>query len=297
MISVIIPAHNEEEVIGATLSRLLLGVRPAEVELLVVCNGCSDNTAAVAKGAGECVRVIESPIPSKAEAINTGIAACAGDHIVVMDADVSMSIDDLRGISAGLLAPGVMAAAPCVEMRYLPGTSWGVRAFYRFWMSLSYVKEGMMAAGVWAVNAAGRERLGVLPRIISDDGYARLLFSSTERVEARGAVSRVLAPLSLADLVKIKTRSRLGWYELRSRFPDLLSREAGSRDYSGAWLALLARPTLWPAALPYVYVNLLSRWRARAQSRDLASYRWERDQGSRRAFAEHAGGAAAARKD
>jgi hypothetical protein len=95
----------------------------------------------------------------------------------------------------------------------------------------------------------------------------------------------VLAPLTIPDLIKIKTRSRLGWYELRARFPELLAQEVGKRRYAGAWIGALANPSLWLAAIPYLYVNLLARRRASRQSRSLASYRWERDEGSRRASA------------
>jgi glycosyltransferase involved in cell wall biosynthesis len=285
MISVLIPAHNEQDVIGLALNRLLDGAAPGEVQIVVVCNGCSDRTAEVARAAAPGITVIESSIPSKSEAINTGMEACSGECVVVADADVSMNIEDLRRLAAGLRAEGVLAAAPAVRMEYLPGTSWGVRAFYRFWMSLPYVKEGMMAAGVWALNQAGRKRVGRLPRIISDDGYVRLLFAQGERIEVGDAVSVVLAPLTIPDLIKIKTRSRLGWYELRARFPELLAQEVGKRRYAGAWIGALANPGLWLAAIPYLYVNLLARRRASRQSRSLASYRWERDEGSRRASA------------
>ncbi len=285
MISVLIPAHNEEDVIGLALNRLLDGALPGEVQLVVVCNGCSDRTAEVARAAAPGITVIESVIPSKSEAINTGMDACSGECVVVADADVSMTVQDLRQLAAGLRGAGVLAAAPAVRMEYLPGTTWGVRAFYRFWMSLPYVQEGMMAAGVWALNEAGRQRVGRLPRIISDDGYVRLLFAEGERIEVGSAVSVVLAPLTIPDLVKIKTRSRLGWYELRTRFPELLAREVRTRRYASAWFGVLARPSLWLAALPYLYVNLLSRRRAVLQARNLATYRWERDEGSRRAAA------------
>jgi len=285
MISVIIPAHNEEDVIGIALSRLLAGAEPGELQIVVVCNGCSDRTAEAARAAAPGIALIESAIPSKSEAINSGMEVCTGECVVVADADVSMGIEDLRHLTAGLRAAGVLAAAPAVRMEYLPGTSWAVRAFYRFWMSLPYVQEGMMAAGVWALNEKGRQRVGRLPRIISDDGYVRLLFAAGERIEVGSAVSVVLAPLTIPDLIKIKTRSRLGWYELQSRFPEMLAREVGERRYASAWTAVLLRPHLWLAAVPYVYVNLVSRRRAGVQSRNLASYRWERDEGSRKTLA------------
>ena len=43
-VSVIIPAHNEESVIGRCLAAMLEGAQPGELEIIVVCNGCSDRT-------------------------------------------------------------------------------------------------------------------------------------------------------------------------------------------------------------------------------------------------------------
>src|SRR5262245_58336894 len=49
MASVVIPAHNEARVIERGLSSLLEGARPGELEIVVVCNGCTDDTAARAR--------------------------------------------------------------------------------------------------------------------------------------------------------------------------------------------------------------------------------------------------------
>lgn len=293
MITVIVPAHNEGEVIAAGVRSLLDGAPDGSIEVLVVCNGCTDDTAARAREAGTGVRVLESSIPSKSQAINLGLQEARGDNVVVADADVRITGGDIVRLIEGMNARGALAAAPAVEMIYLPGTSWMVRAYYRFWMSLPYIQEGMMAAGVYALGPGGRERLGILPRVIADDGYVRTLFSGSERVEVPSAVSRVLAPLSTADLIKIKTRSRVGGYELAQRFPHLLRAETKDRDYLGAIVQVLTKPAMWAAVIPYLYINIVSRSRARRQARTLDAYRWERDDGSRRAFAQAVG----ARKD
>ena len=64
-ISVVIPAHNEEVVLGRGLDGVLSGALLGEIDVVVVCNGCSDGTADVARSYGDRVRVIETPIPSK----------------------------------------------------------------------------------------------------------------------------------------------------------------------------------------------------------------------------------------
>ncbi len=287
LVTVIIPAHNEGEIIGATLRALLADKSEVTLDVIVVCNGCTDDTAAQARVIGCPVRVIESDIPSKTEAINRGLEAASGDIVVVQDADIELTARDVHALAVALLAPGLLAAAPTPRMRYLPSTAWLVRAYFRAWFALPYVREGMMGAGVYALNAQGRARLGRFPRVIADDGYARMLFEPHERVEVTGSTAVVLAPLTLRELVKIRTRSRLGWYELADKFPHLVRREVGTKDYRGAMLSLL-RPARWIDACVYVAVNLWTRVRAARQARALHRYAWERDDGSRRVAARAA---------
>ena len=48
-----------------------------------------------------------------------------------------------------------------------------------------------------------------------------------------------------------------------------------------ALIGLLAKPRLYSGLPPYLWVTLVSRWRAKRQARDLASYTWERDDSTR----------------
>jgi glycosyltransferase involved in cell wall biosynthesis len=63
--TVIVPAHNEARVIGRLLGPLVSGARPGELDVIVVANGCTDDTAQVAAACGPMVRVISVPEPSK----------------------------------------------------------------------------------------------------------------------------------------------------------------------------------------------------------------------------------------
>ncbi|MEV5412346.1 glycosyltransferase [Thermopolyspora sp. NPDC052614] len=47
--AVVVPAHNEEAVIGRTLHRLLAGTAPGELRVVVVPNACTDRTAEIAR--------------------------------------------------------------------------------------------------------------------------------------------------------------------------------------------------------------------------------------------------------
>jgi glycosyltransferase involved in cell wall biosynthesis len=83
-VSVVIPAFNEEDGIGAVVTELR--ARHAWREVLVVDDGSSDRTAERAEAAG--ARVVRHPYnKGNGAAVKTGIREAAGDAILLMDAD------------------------------------------------------------------------------------------------------------------------------------------------------------------------------------------------------------------
>src|SRR5512142_1556560 len=103
MVSVIVPAHDEAVVLPRLLARLC-GPGPAPrqpdadrppVRIVVVCNGCTDATAAIARTYPD-VLVLETPVASKREALRRGDER-AGDDFprIYLDADVELGRDDV----------------------------------------------------------------------------------------------------------------------------------------------------------------------------------------------------------
>ena len=80
--SVIIPAHNEERCIEKTLVSV-----PKKVEIIVVCNACTDSTEKIAK---KYAKVISIPEPNVSIARNEGVKNCKGDIVIFLDADTSV---------------------------------------------------------------------------------------------------------------------------------------------------------------------------------------------------------------
>ena len=100
VISVVLPARNEERLIGAALDSIAgQTLEPRQVEAIVVSNGSSDRTAAIARaeanrllsGRGLRVKVLTNDSPGIARAKNAGARAAAGGQLVFMDADSRMS--------------------------------------------------------------------------------------------------------------------------------------------------------------------------------------------------------------
>ncbi len=89
-ISVIVPAYNEERLIGQTLGALrkaMIAFAEAawESELIVCDNNSTDQTAALARASG--AEVVFEPINQIARARNSGAAAASGNWLVFVDAD------------------------------------------------------------------------------------------------------------------------------------------------------------------------------------------------------------------
>jgi glycosyltransferase involved in cell wall biosynthesis len=275
MISVIIPAHNEEAVIARGLRAIIAGAQPGELEVIVACNGCTDRTAAIARSFGPPVRVLEVPVASKIAALNAADEVARSFPRVYLDADVRLDIMSVRRLAAALDAgDGVLLAAPRLRMDLRPAP-WLVRAYYEIWMRLPYNASGMVGTGVYALSKAGRQRFDRFPDLIADDGFVRFCFSPEERVRVDDAYSWVDPPQSLWGLIKIKTRSRLGFYQHRQALPQ--RRAADHKSAAGLLRTFLPHPRLWPLLPLYVGISLFVRLRAARQLRAAGAARWERD--------------------
>ena len=94
-ITVIIPAHNEQATLAATLISLRTQARPAD-RIVVIADNCSDLTADVARQAGCTVLETQDNKGRKAGALNQGLARLLPasddrDLFLIMDADTHLS--------------------------------------------------------------------------------------------------------------------------------------------------------------------------------------------------------------
>lgn len=94
-ISVIVPAHNEEEYLGKTLESVK-SQSFRDFEIIVVCNGCSDKSAEIAKRYADKVFNLKEANVSKAK--NFGADKAKNGFLVFLDADVVLSKDVLEEV-------------------------------------------------------------------------------------------------------------------------------------------------------------------------------------------------------
>ncbi|GAB7041979.1 MULTISPECIES: bifunctional polysaccharide deacetylase/glycosyltransferase family 2 protein [Catenuloplanes] len=115
-VSVIVPAYNEKEGIEAAVRSLAGGDYP-HIEVVVVDDGSSDETAALAEGLGlPNVRVVRIPNGGKPNALNTGVAFASHDLIVMVDGDTIFEPDSIRRLVQPFADPTVGAVAGNVKV-------------------------------------------------------------------------------------------------------------------------------------------------------------------------------------
>lgn len=102
MISFILPAHDEERLIGPTLRAIDAAARAAGEphEAIVAADACTDRTAEVAVAHG--ARVVALARRQIAAARNAGARAANGDMLVFVDADTLVTEAVVRGAVAAL---------------------------------------------------------------------------------------------------------------------------------------------------------------------------------------------------
>ena len=100
-LSVIIPAHNEVESIGATVEAVTAELQAQEIpyEILVVDDNSGDGTGEVVRAISQrdpAVRCIRSPrSPGFGQAVRSGLDVYSGDAVAIVMADLSDSPQDL----------------------------------------------------------------------------------------------------------------------------------------------------------------------------------------------------------
>jgi exopolysaccharide biosynthesis WecB/TagA/CpsF family protein len=202
--AVIMPAHNEANVIARALAPLAPLAAARQVEVIVVCNGCTDNTAEIARRF-DGVTVLESTAASKPSAMNAGDAVASEWPRLYLDADVEVTADALRELFDALAPGGLLAGRPAA--RYdLQGAHPLIRAQYRARMRLPSNATSLYAAGAFALSKEGHLRLEEFPEVLADDLYVDRLFGPAEKAVLDVEPVVVRPPRSLKDHMAVMRR-------------------------------------------------------------------------------------------
>jgi glycosyltransferase involved in cell wall biosynthesis len=132
IITVVIPAYNEERYLAACLQSLREQDFSLPFEILVVDNGSTDSTASIAAGFG--ARVITESQRGVCAARQAGTIAALANIVVSTDADTVFSSDWLSSIYHDFQThPDIVAVAGTVSYRHAPWwAGWYTKLLFGF---------------------------------------------------------------------------------------------------------------------------------------------------------------------
>lgn len=274
MLTIIIPAYNEANCIKNTLSEYD-GIIGEKLEVIVIPNGCNDNTAEVVKMNFPHVSVIELEEGSKTLAINKGIEIASNKNILVQDADVIIRKYDVKRILDFIENEIYLFASP-VPIFESTDNFW-VKKYYNFLSVTPVYKLGMVSSGVYLLSPKAIEIIGFFPHVIADDGYVKGVLGPYNLTKISNCYSMVKLPKDLWSLIKIKTRSRLGNLELAGKY---ISPSTGGNSLLSL-IKIGFKNRMLSDFFIYAFVTFGSLVRAKKQLNNKNKLTWERDESTR----------------
>ena len=272
-VSIAVPAHDEARVIAKTILALQ-GLRhpdgPSAMEIIVIDDGSTDATAAVALHAAVgpiATRVISQPPAKKAGALNRAFAEARGDVVVVIDADTVVDPGLIEAFLPHYDDPTVGAVAGNVKVGNQRSIFGKLQAL-EYVVSLNLDRRAQAAANVMAVvpGAAGSFRRSAVlaaggysaDTLVEDADLTVTLLGDGWRVPYEpGAVAYTEAPQTLRDVVRQRRRWAFGTVEVLLKHRELLlSRRAGRVGLLGLPWMLVSQVVL-PLFGPLCEVFLL----------------------------------------
>ncbi len=151
LVSLIVPAYDEEEVIAAKVADALALEYPRErLQLIVASDGSGDATAERAREAGADL-VLELPAGGKLAALDAAVGQAEGELLAFSDANSRWQPDALRRLIAPFADPAV--GYVCGQVRFVDSGGDNLEgAYWRYEMSVREMESAL--AGVTAGNGA-----------------------------------------------------------------------------------------------------------------------------------------------
>jgi len=234
-ISIIIPAFNEERLLGESLAQIKSAAtafvqRGWDVELIVCDNNSTDRTAEIARAAGAIV--VFEPVNQIARARNCGALAAGGDWLVFVDADSHPSAELFADVAEQVVS-GRCLAGGCtlrLDRRNLPA-----EAITWVWNRVSRMRKLLAGSFIFCDAAAFRQIGGFSDKLFVAE---ELELSQRLRKLAKATGKRMVI-LHRHPLVTSARKMHL--YSKREHFRFLASviftggRALNSRDAAHLW--------------------------------------------------------------
>jgi cellulose synthase/poly-beta-1,6-N-acetylglucosamine synthase-like glycosyltransferase/peptidoglycan/xylan/chitin deacetylase (PgdA/CDA1 family) len=268
-VSVVVPAYNEAAGIAATVRSMATSRYRGRIEIIVVDDGSTDDTAAVARSLRlPYVRVITQANTGKPGALNRGIAESRSDILVLVDGDTIFQPDTLDHLIAPMAARDVGAVSGNTKVANRGGLLGG-------WQHLEYVMGfnldrrlydmlGIIPTVPGAIGAFRRGALAYAGGVSADtlaedtDLTMALCRSPWRVVYAPDALAWTEAPATLRQLWKQRYRWSYGTMQAMWKHRRALIESGQSGRFGRYCLTYLAVfQVLLPLIAPVVNVACL----------------------------------------
>jgi glycosyltransferase involved in cell wall biosynthesis len=184
-VSLIVPAHDEEEVIGRRVENLLeLDYPTEELEIVVASDGSQDRTDAIVEGFAaehEHLRLLRCERGGKLPALNRAVRETGKEIIAFGDANATWAPDALRRLVRSFADPEVAYVCGPVRFQRRDGTNKeGVYWRYEMWLRESESRLGSITGGNGAIYAVRRSDYVEWP-FGHDQGFPNLMVQRGRR--------------------------------------------------------------------------------------------------------------------
>ena len=260
-VTILIPVYNEGRVIAAAL-RSVLALRYPRYEIIVVDDGSSDDTLAVASSfagtrGGATVRVVHKSNGGKASALNFGLAMATTPFVLCMDGDSRLDADTLRHAMRHFADPNVAAVAGNVKVANRNNLWSRLQALeYVEGLNMARRAQGFLRVVNIVPGPIGVFRRDVLLHVggYDSDTFAedadltlKLLTGGWHVVYEERAIAYTEAPETLLELVKQRYRWTRGILQaLRKRSRWIVAPRLGVAIWL-SFMAMLFEAIVWPA--------------------------------------------------
>jgi cellulose synthase/poly-beta-1,6-N-acetylglucosamine synthase-like glycosyltransferase len=263
VITIIVPAHNEEAAIGAKIENLLASDYPRErMDILVGSDGSSDRTEEIVRRyAGEGVGLVSFPQQHGKSAIQNGLVSLAsGDILVFTDADCTFGPQTLQVLIDGFADPGVGLVTGRPSFANAAETSVteneGIYLRYETWLRREESSRGLLTLASGSLFAMRRELWQPLDTSMGDD-FALPLHVATKGfrsiLEERAVAVTRLTQDEADSMFRMKMRIIAKDFRALVAYRELLDPARHGTKALALWSHKLLR---W--LVPYFSISLFS---------------------------------------
>ena len=232
LVTMIVPAYNEEKAIGKTIEALLK-LSYINKEIIIVNDGSTDATLKVAKkyANNNLVRIVSKQNAGKWSALNEGVKVAKGEFVVCIDADTLLDPDALSHLTKHFKDPKIAAVAGNVKVGNRRNLLTKLQALeYIVGINLHRRSEAFLQNVTVVPGPIGAFRASVLKEIhlFEGDTFAedaditlKILKAGYKTTYESRAIGYTEAPMSMKNLAKQRYRWFRGGFQVYSKYKGM----------------------------------------------------------------------------